>query len=63
MLGKEVVLPPFSTEWSDSGCAVVHPKPHSKVQLELKSPHLLFFSIPYSTHYPELWGKFIFRSL
>lgn len=44
------------------GCAVAHPKPHTKVQLELGSPDLLF-SLPYTAHYPELWGKFIFGSL
>lgn len=66
MLGKEV---------SESGCdpllvqngmipeCVAHPKPHSKAQLELRFPDLLFFSIPLSTHAPGLWGKSIFRSL
>lgn len=67
MLGKEVSESGCDSLLVQSGtiqeCAVAHPKPHSKVQLELRSPDLLFFSFPHSTHYPELWGKFVFRSL
>lgn len=30
------------------GCSVPHPRPHSKVKLELRSPNLLFPSLPYT---------------